>query len=64
MSQRAIAPSNRTVLAPGTPREIDPLLVTACERLQLDVRTVLAWGLYADRIVVIASDGRKLEVAR
>lgn len=46
------------------PREIDPLLLAACDRLRLDVKTVLAWGLYADRIVVIASDGRKLEVAR
>ena len=47
----------------AAPRELDPDLVAACERLRLDLSNVLAWGVYADRIVVIASDGRKWETS-
>ena len=56
--------TKRAASAPAAQKEFDPLLVAACERLKLDVAKVLAWGLYADRVVVIASDGRKLEIPR
>jgi hypothetical protein len=56
--------TKRAASAPTAKKELDPLLVAACERIKLDVTKVLAWGLYADRVVVIASDGRKLEIPR
>ena len=46
--------------APDLPTE----LVTACATLGIDPAGVPAWRLYGDKVVVIAPDGRKLEVER
>jgi hypothetical protein len=45
-------------------RQADAAVVAACERLGLDPATVLASKVYADRVVVVAADGRKLQVER
>ena len=44
--------------------DLPPELVEACAALGVDPARVAAWRAYEDRVVVIAPDGRKLQVER
>jgi hypothetical protein len=48
----------------GQTKKVDLVIKAACERLGVDPADVWDWRAYEHRVVVIAGDGRTLQVER